>query len=191
MQVQADQKRAVLEKWLERTLATYPRQTLDFLHDQKDRFRNPVGHTLREGLATLLDEVTGEMDAARIRPARESIVRLRAVQDFTPSQAVGFVYLLREILDEELAGERTGERTAAILAARNRSGGFTPPWRGEPAATSEGEWSVQKRIDELALLAFDLFMQCREDIFEIKAREARRQTFVAERMARFPRGEGT
>jgi hypothetical protein len=173
----ANQKQALLEKWLERTLATYPRQTLHFLHDEKDRFRNPVGHTLREGLATLLEEVTGEMDAARIRPALESIVRLRAVQDFTPSQAVGFIYLLREILDEELAGER--------------SGGFTPPWRGEPAPTSGGTWAVQRRIDELALLAFDLFMQCREEIFEIKAREARRQTYVAERLARFPRGEGT
>jgi hypothetical protein len=182
-----NQKQALLEKWLERTLATYPRQTLDFLHDEKDRFRNPVGHTLREGLATLLDELTGEMDAAKIRPALESIVRLRAVQDFTPSQAVGFVYLLREILDEELAGERN----AAILAAQSRSGGLTPPWRGEPAATSGGTWAVQRRIDELALLAFDLFMKCREEIFEIKAREARRQTYVAERMVRSQRGEGT
>jgi hypothetical protein len=155
----ANQKQALLEKWLERTLETYPRQTLGFLHDEKDRFRNPVGHTLREGLATLLDEVTGEMDAAKIRPAMESIVRLRAVQDFTPSQAVGFVYLLREILEGEVEG-----------------GGVS---------------ALQKRIDELALLAFDLFMKCREEIFEIKAREARRQTFVAERMARFPRGEGT
>ena len=106
MQVLSEQKRALLEKWLERTLATYPSQTLRFLQGEKDRFRNPVGHTLREGLATLLDELTGEMDPAKIGPALESIVRLRAVQDFTPSQAVGFVYLLREILDEELGGER-------------------------------------------------------------------------------------
>jgi hypothetical protein len=159
MSTLANQKQALLEKWLERTLATYPRQTLQFLHDEKDRFRNPVGHTLREGLATLLDEVAGEMDAARIRPALESIVRLRAVQDFTPSQAVGFVYLLREIFAEEGEGA------------------------GSPA--------MQKRIDELALLAFDLYMKCREEIFEIKARAAWRQTYVAERLGYFPRGEGT
>ena len=150
MQVLSEQKRALLEKWLERTLATYPSQTLRFLHGEKDRFRNPVGHTLREGLATLLDEITGEMDPAKIGPALESIVRLRAVQDFTPSQAVGFVYLLREILPEELAG-------------------------GEPP-------DVQKRIDETALLAFDLFMKCREEIYEIKAREAQRKVYVLERL---------
>ena len=151
MQVLSEQKRALLEKWLERTLATYPSQTLRFLQGEKDRFRNPVGHTLREGLATLLDELTGEMDPAKIRPALESIVRLRAVQDFTPSQAVGFVYLLREILPEEWAG-------------------------GEPP-------DVQRRIDELALLAFDLFMKCREEIYEIKAREAQRKVFVLERLS--------
>ncbi len=158
MQVHSEQKRALLEKWLERTLATYPSQTLRFLHGEKDRFRNPVGHTLREGLATLLDELTGEMDPAKIGPALESIVRLRAVQDFTPSQAVGFVYLLREILPEELAG-------------------------GEPR-------DVQKRIDETALLAFDLFMKCREEIYEIKARAAQREVYVLERVRQRGQREG-
>ena len=143
---------ALLEKWLERTLATYPSQTLRFLRGEKDRFRNPVGHTLREGLATLLDELTGEMDAAKIGPALESIVRLRAVQDFTPSQAVGFVYLL--------AGDPAGRI-----------------WREVTRRP------VQKRIDEMALLAFDLFMKCREEIYEIKAREAQRKVYVLERHA--------
>ena len=154
----AELKEAFLEKWLEQTLATYPRQTLRFLHGEKDRFRNPVGHTLREGLATLLDEITGEMDLAKIRPALESLVRLRAVQDFTPSQAVGFIYLLRDILPEDLVGG-------------------SPP-------------DVQRRIDETALLAFDLFMKCREEIYEIKGREAQREVYVLERLRQRAQGDG-
>ena len=71
---------------------------------------------------------------------------------------------------------------ANVRAAR-RSGGFTPPWRGEPAATSGGSSAVQRRIDELALLAFDLFMKCREEIYEIKAREAQRKVYVLERLS--------
>jgi hypothetical protein len=141
---------------LEQTLASYPSQTARFLRDEKDRFRNPLGHTLKEGLATLLDQVTGEMDNAKIRPALESIVRLRAVQDFTPGQATGFVFALREILYENLEG------------------GGPPSW--------------QKRIDEIALLAFDLYMRCREEIYEIKARERRREVFVWERMHKRPEG---
>src|SRR5208337_4159429 len=134
----AEKRGAILERWLEQTLASYPSQTARFLRNEKDRFRNPVGNTLKEGLATLLEEITGEMDIVKIRPALESIVRLRAVQDFTPAQATGFVFALREILYENLEG------------------GGPPAW--------------QKRIDEMALLAFDLYMRCREEIYEIKAR---------------------
>jgi hypothetical protein len=201
MPVLAEPKKTILEKWVERTLATYPSQTLRFFESEKDRFRNPVGHTLREGLARLLDQITGEMDLDQVRPALESIVRLRAVQDFTPSQAVGFVYLLRVILDED-------ERSAAILAAQGHGGGFTPPWRGKPAAMSAGRDEpaatpagrdehaatgrleagvtislLHRRIDELALLAFDLYMKCREEIDEIKAREAQRKVYVLDRMS--------
>ena len=34
----------------------------------------------------------------------------------------------------------------------------------------------------MALLAFDLFMKCRERIYEIRANEAKRRIFVLERM---------
>jgi hypothetical protein len=152
MEELAEKRSAILEKWLDRTLASYPSQTSQFLRNERDRFRNPVGHTLKEGLATLLDEITGEMNAAKIRPALESIVRLRAVQDFTAAQAAGFVFTLREILYDNLEG------------------GGPPSW--------------QKRIDEVALLAFDLYMRCREEIYEIKAREGQRERYVWERMTR-------
>ncbi len=150
---------SILGKWLERTVATYPPETSGFLRNEKDRFRNPVGHTFQEGLAVLLDQTTGEMDTVRIREALGEIVRVRAVQDFTPGQATGFVFLLREILDEELEE------------------GAPPAW--------------QKRIDETALLAFELFVKCREEIAEIKAREAQRSFYVWDRMRQQERGEGT
>ena len=170
MQDRMEQNRAYLEKWLEQTLATYPSETLAFLRREKDRFHNPVGHTLREGLGTLLDELLGEMNLARLAPALESIVRLRAVQDFTPGQAVGFVYLLREILGEERAG--------GVLAASPVSGS------GQKAGTIPSSLErVRKRIDELALLAFDHYMKCREEIWEIKAREAQRKVYVWGRMS--------
>jgi len=104
MQNLAQKRAAILEEWLERTLATYPSQTAGFFRNQKDRFRNPVGSTLKEGLATLLDEITGEMDLEKTRPAMESLVRMRAVQDFTAPQATSFVFALRQILNESSEG---------------------------------------------------------------------------------------
>lgn len=145
-----EQKRsAILKQWMTRTLQSYADQTSRFLQEEKDPFRNPVGHVLKEGLPVLFDELLGGMDSAALTPALDGIVRIRAVQDFTASQAVAFVFLLKKIVHAELAGED--------LAA------------------------LEERIDELALLAFDLFMECREKIYEIKANEAKRRVFVMER----------
>jgi hypothetical protein len=155
----AQKRGAILERWLDQTLASYPSQTSQFLRNEKDRFRNPVGHTLKEGLATLLDEITGEMDIGNVKPALESIVRLRAVQDFSPAQATSFIFALRQILYDNLEG------------------GGQPTW--------------QKRIDELALLAFDLYMRCREEIYEIKSRERQREVYVWQRMSHRAQGEST
>lgn len=41
------------------------------------------------------------MDRSRLESALDEILRVRAVQDLPPSQAVGFVFLLRDILDEK------------------------------------------------------------------------------------------
>ncbi len=151
MQILAQKRASILEKWLEQTLATYPSQTAGFLRNEKDRFRNPVGCTLKEGLSTLLDEITGEMDLEKIRPAMESIVRMRAVQDFTAAHATSFVFARRGVLNESSEG-------------------------GCPAA-----W--QTRIDAIALLAFDLYTKCREEIYQINARAHQREVYVWERMS--------
>lgn len=129
----AAQREVAARKWLEAALAAYPAETARFLLENKDPFRNPVGQAFKESLPVLLEEVLGEMDAARIGAALERLVKIRAVQDLTPSRAVSFVFLLKPILQD-------------------------------PAR--EG------RVDELALRAFDLYMQCREKIWEIRAREA-------------------
>ena len=128
----------IVERWVERTIASYPAEMLPFLSGEQDPFRNPVGHTLRENLATLVHELLGTMDKQAIAPALDAIIRLRAVQSFSPAEAVRFVFELR-------------------TAVRETS-----------SAVPE---SFQNRIDELALMAFDQFMTCREQIFELRARE--------------------
>ena len=144
---------AILHDWLTLTFRTYPEQTSRFLHRDQDPFRNPVGRVLGDGLPVLLDELTGAFDQDRVAPVVESIVRIRAVQDFTPSQAVGFFFFLKQIIRER--------RLDSV----------------EPPA------ALFRRIDELALMAFDSYMRCRELTYEIKANEAKRRLFVSERMA--------
>ena len=155
------QARSLLEKkcgisseWLKRVLQTYPENSSRLLRLERDPFRNPVGHALQEGLPVLVEEILGGMDGGRITAALEGIVRIRAVQDFTAGQAVAFVFLLRDVVRKHLWDHQE------ILAA------------------------VEQRIDELAMLAFDLFMRCREQTYEIKANELKRSIYVQTRLDR-------
>ena len=86
----------VAERWIERTLASYPAETLSLLSGEQDPFRNPAGHAIRESLTTLARELLGEMDEKAIAPALDALVRLRAVQDFRPSDALRFIFDLRD-----------------------------------------------------------------------------------------------
>ena len=145
------QRDAVIEKWLAQTLQTYPEQSSRFLLQDEDPFRNPVGHALNTGLPVLFDEIAGSFDVARAKLVLEEIVRIRAVQDFTASQAVDFIFLLKSIIRGEV---NSGEADLAVL---------------------------DNRIDRIALLAFDLYMQCREKLHEIKVNEAKRRVYMLER----------
>ncbi len=139
-------ERAILERWIDRTLKSYPAGMLSFLDGEQDPFSNPVGHALRENLATLLHEMMGTMDRESVTRALDPLVRIRAVQNFSPADAVGFVFGLR----------------AAVFEVS----GAVPD-------------SLQTRIDELALMAFDQYMSCREQIFELRAKELRLQARYA------------
>lgn len=100
IEIPAEEQAAIAAAWLERTLAAYPPQTSRFLKQEKDRFRNPVGYALRHGLPVLVGELLGGMNAERITPVLDEIMRMRAVQDFTPSRALSFLFELKPVLRE-------------------------------------------------------------------------------------------
>jgi RsbT co-antagonist protein rsbRD N-terminal domain len=144
----------ILEQWIAETIHSYPPSAAPFLAGEDDPFRNPVGHTLRESLTTLFDELRGDMETDRIAPAMDAIIRIRAVQDLTASQAVGFVFLLKPILRE-----------------------FAPAH--DPVLLDASlNLSLNDRIDQLALMAFDKYMQCREQLADIRVSEGRRRIHV-------------
>ncbi len=151
--------------WLTRTFRTYPEQTGGFLDGEPDPFRNPIGHTLRTALGDLSVELFGGFDRGRVATALEAVIRLRAVQEFSPEDAVGFVALAREAAREAAAAEASG---------------LGPDAPGV----------IDARIDEMGRLAADLFERCREQIREISVRAARRRTFVLERMHARAAGAG-
>src|SRR4030066_299715 len=53
-----DRKSAILERWFDRTIKTYPEETARFLKSKKNRFANPVGNILFQELESRIDELT-------------------------------------------------------------------------------------------------------------------------------------
>lgn len=146
------QKRQALVKgWLDRTLATYSKDAAKFFADGKNRFTNPVGQRLAESIEGLLAELLDGADPQGLCEQLETIIELRAVQEFTPAQAVVFVFELKEVLREELgtALERPGLRTELI--------------------------AFESRIDQLALYAFDIYTKSREKMHGIRIEEIKRR----------------
>jgi hypothetical protein len=154
--VSAGMRDRFLEEWLACTLRTYPGQAGRFLREESDPFRNPVGHTLGAALGALADELFGGFDRARVTASLDAVVRLRAVQDFSPAEAVGFVTLAHGAADR-------------VVEA------------GPPGQVAEWRGVVDARIDELVLIAAGLFERCRDEIRAIGERAAYRRIFVPER----------
>jgi len=143
-------KNTVIQKWFDRVMETYPMAVQKFFRQQSDPFSNPVGSTISRGLEGLYDELPGEADYEKVRSSLDGILHIRAIQDFSPSQAVVFLPLLKGVLKEEIGEEVRENRLYA-------------------------EWlELESRIDEFLLLAFDIYMECREKVFQLKNGE--RQT---------------
>jgi hypothetical protein len=143
----------ILKKWSDVVIETYPPETAAFLKRQKDRFANPVGSVVFQGLEDIFGELLQGIDYERVSAFLDNIIRIRAVQDFSPSHAIAFIFLLKKVIREELKKEIKENGLSKELLA------------------------LESRIDELALLAFDIFMQCREKIYELKAMELNNQTY--------------
>jgi hypothetical protein len=148
----------ILDKWFYLILDTYPPETAQFLKREQDRFSNPVAATISTEIQAIYDELlTGDTvtadEPSPVAPFLDNIIRIRAIQDFTPSQAISFIFLLKNVIRDELNNEIMEYKLADEMM------------------------TFESRIDKLALLSFDIFMKCREQLYEIKANEVKSNVF--------------
>lgn len=146
-----DKKDAIVRRWLDDVLATYPGESsAAFFKRQEDLFANPVGHSLRVGTLGIFEALLEGMDDEKIRPHLRGIIKMRAVQEFSASEAVGFVFRLKEAIRVEL-----------------------PKAVEDPQLSSD--WAkLEGQIDRMALAAFDVFVECREQVCELRLNEMKR-----------------
>lgn len=142
---------AILEKWLHLIFESYPPETSRFLKREKDRFDNPVAYEFRQGIEGLYQALLYGTDANRLFPFLDQIVRIRAIQELSPSRAIAFIFLLKKVVREELGKEIWEDGIA------------------------EGLWELESKIDGLALLSFDVYMKRREMLYELRVDEVKRR----------------
>jgi len=141
-------KSAILKKWLQLILDSYPDATSKFLKQEKDRFANPAGYTISEEIDAIYEELLQETNSEKLTACLDNIIRIRAVQDFPPSEATAFIFLLKKAIREELANDVTERQDFEELM------------------------NFESRIDSAAMLVLDIYVQCREKIHQIRVKEA-------------------
>ncbi len=148
-------KSAIIKDWFEAVAATYAPDAADFFKRQKDLFANPVGNTIFNGLKKLFDELLLQMNHEEIKCLLDPLIRIRAVQDFSPSEATSFILSLKKVIITNLQKEL---RDIHIL----------------------NEFlQFESKIDTLSLIAFDIYVECREKIYELKVTTERNKIYSA------------
>ena len=148
-----EKKAVILKRWLDCIIEIYPSDTKNFLKKQKDQFANPVGYTLSKGIENLFEELIHEkeLNHEKVDPILDSIIKVRAIQDLSPSEAISFIYPLKNIVRDILR-----EETKSI-------------------ELSDEFIHLELKIDKLVLMSFDIYMKCREKMYEISANHSRKQ----------------
>ena len=147
-------KKTSIKKWFDKAVDSYPIDTAQFLKNQNDPFANPVGQTTLSSLEGLFDLIIGDFDTNAAEALVDPVIRIRSIQDFTPSKAVQFLFDLKDMIRE-----------------------LTPIHHH--SETLKEYDLIDRRIDIVGLLAFDVYMRCREKIADLKANEMRARTFSA------------
>lgn len=170
-------KRADLEDaWITAIFGTYPLDTAGFLRKSGDQFTNPVAHRTREAVPRIVDallketldtdDLAGEDGTIKTGPL-DQLIRVRAVQEFSPGQAVAVIFFLKSAVRKLLAGELAQDPALAGELLR-----------------------FESKIDSLALLSFDVYCACQEQVYRLRVEEVKRGQASLLRRAGLLLGDG-
>ena len=148
-----EKKVSILEKWIDRALADYHEDAASFFKKQKNQFANPLGFNTSNSLTKIFNVLCKDCHISEADKELEDIIKIRAVQDFSPAQALSFFYDLKLIIRDECITDESGEVLQDLLA-------------------------FESRIDELTIAAFNKYMESRERLYKIRLNEFKRGTHI-------------
>ncbi len=137
----------VLARWQEKIFSTYPKDNAQLYEKEKDAFANPVGRTIAEQTERLLTLFLNHAENGELEAALMPIVKIRSIQFSCPSAALVFVPMLKTVIREVLHS--------------------LPP----DSSVAADPLLLYNRIDEMLLIAFDCYAECREEVANLRVRE--------------------
>ncbi len=146
-----DNKSEIISKWHKAILDTYPKEGGKFLFGNKNQFSNPIGYTVSAELPNIYDELISGMDSEKLRTSIENIIKIRAIQEFTTAEAIGFLHLLKNILKSDIE-QNINDRDFI-----------------------KGRVEFESRIEQAVNIAFDLYLEKKIKLVEIKLSEVKKR----------------
>lgn len=147
-----EKKKKILSIWIDRTLDSYT--SSDFFKRSRDHIANPVGANIRAGLTTVFELLLQEAAPEEYTTALDQVIRIRAVQEFTPSQAVvpflELKWVVRQVLNDD---KKTSPLTQDLA-------------------------KLDCEIDRVALAAFDIYSSCREQVYKVRIQELKSGSYI-------------
>ena len=143
----------VIKRWFDHVVRTYPADSAQFLLNIKDQFANPIGATTHKCLEDVFDALASGKTREELIPLLDPAIRIKAVQQFSPSASVAFVLHLKTVV-RELVEKEIKSGAVSRLDLEN----------------------FDRKVDGLCLIAFDIYMGCREQIFKFRAEQVKSRT---------------
>jgi hypothetical protein len=139
-------RKSILQKWFDQTINTYEPEMVRFLKREKNQFSNPVRNTIVTSLEKIFDGILNGIGVNEYH-GLEEMIKLRAVQEFSPSEALSFLFDLKKIIRKELINSDQKDEIITETCL------------------------FDEKFDTLFSLAFDVYSECRMKIHEIKLTE--------------------
>ncbi|SDO90129.1 RsbRD N-terminal domain-containing protein [Desulforhopalus singaporensis] len=140
-------KEKIINKWVEYTLSSYG--SSKFFKKERDQFANPVGGNTREALTALFSLLAKGEDSQQFKKPLEQLLAIRAVQEFSPSQAVAPLNAVKHITREVFKADKERRHLVDEL------------------------YDFDFAVDLAVLAAFDIYMRFRERLYKVRIDEIR------------------
>lgn len=149
-----ENEKEILEEWFDRFCASYGPETMWRFKNGTDPFHNPVGVNSKKALTDMWQILLEGGSTEEATLALDPVIRIRAIQKFSPSMAVSFLIELKDVVRKALKKKVTKDH-------------------------GEDLYSFDSKIDTLQLLAFEVYTSCREEISQLRIDTERKKIYSA------------